>query len=181
MLELVKKFASFVFETVKVVVFSLAIILPIRFFLIQPFYVEGASMEPSFHPREYLIIDEISYRFNDPKRGDVIVFRYPRNRSEFYIKRVIGLPGERVKIVEGDVFVNDRQLTESYISDLNLSSDSQAEVELQEGEYFVMGDNRANSLDSRVFGPVPESFLIGKVWLRGWPISRIGVFDAPEY
>src|SRR3989344_3923515 len=101
MKEALRKFGSLTFETIKVVVISFAIILPIRYFLIQPFYVEGASMEPSFHSREYLIVDEISYRFAEPHRGDVVVMRYPRDPRQFFIKRIIGLPNERVKIVNG--------------------------------------------------------------------------------
>src|SRR3989344_2896960 len=172
MLELVKKFGLLAFETIKVIVVSLAIILPIRFFLIQPFYVEGASMEPSFHPREYLIIDEITYRFSNPQRGEVVVFRYPKDPRQFYIKRVVGLPGESIKIIDGVVYVNGTALDEDYLADVYLSDDSKEEMTLGPDEYFVMGDNRANSLDSRVFGPVQSPYLIGRVWLRGWPVSR---------
>src|SRR3989344_8898539 len=89
---------AFVWETIKVVVISLAIILPIRYYLVQPFFVKGASMEPSFEDGDYLLINEISYRFSAPERGDVIVFRYPKDRSQFFIKRIVGLPGETVEI-----------------------------------------------------------------------------------
>src|SRR5665811_413934 len=100
-----KKFLILAWETVKVVAISLAIIIPVRYFLIQPFYVKGASMESSFHDHEYLIIDEISYRFRAIERGEVIVFRYPLNPQEYFIKRVIGLPGEGVQIKDGQVIV----------------------------------------------------------------------------
>src|SRR5680860_453257 len=100
-----RKFFIFVWEIIKVVSISLAIILPIRYFLIQPFYVKGASMEPNFHDREYLIVDEISYRFREPARGDVIVFRYPENPEEYFIKRIIGLPGESLEIMNGGVYL----------------------------------------------------------------------------
>ena len=93
-----KNFLSFVFELIKIVVISLVIIIPVRYFLIQPFYVKGASMEPNFYDHEYLIIDEITYRFNEPQRGDIIVFRYPRNPQEYFIKRLIAMPGEEVQI-----------------------------------------------------------------------------------
>src|SRR3990167_7978738 len=99
MKEALRKFGALAFETIKVIVISFAIILPIRYFLIQPFYVEGASMEPSFHSKEYLIIDEISYRFHEPARGDVVVLRYPRDGRQFFIKRIIGLPGETIEVV----------------------------------------------------------------------------------
>lgn len=181
MIEFLKKAGLLAFETIKVIVVSLAIILPIRYFLIQPFYVEGASMEPNFEPREYLIIDEISYRFHAPSRGDVVVFRYPRDPRQFYIKRLIGLPGERIKIVDGKVYLNDKELSEPYLSLMNLLQDSKQEITLGPSEYFVMGDNRMNSLDSRFFGAVDRRFLIGRVWLRGWPMSRMSVFGTPTY
>lgn len=181
MLDALKKVGIFIFETVKVVVVSLAIILPVRFFLIQPFYVEGASMEPTFQEHEYLIIDEITYRFNDPQRGEVVVFRNPQNVRQFYIKRIIGLPGDTVKIVQGTVFINGVEIDEKYIESSNQSSDSYPETTLEEGEFFVMGDNRANSLDSRYLGSVNERYLIGRVWVRGWPFERFGFFHVPDY
>lgn len=174
-----KKLAVLVFEVVKVVLISLAIILPIRLFLVQPFYVEGASMEPNFYQNEYLIIDEISYRFNDKQRGEVIIFKNPQNTSAYFIKRIIGLPGETVKIEDGHVFVDDELLEESYIE--TFSSDTHEPVTLGPDEYFVMGDNRNNSLDSRQLGPIYKDYIIGRVWIRGWPIDRINTFNLPEY
>ena len=181
MLELLKKAGILLFETIKIIVVSLAIILPIRYFLIQPFYVEGASMEPNFHPKEYLIIDEISYRVSEPERGDVVVFRYPRDPKQFYIKRLIGLPGETVEIIKGQVFIDNAELTEEYLATINLSFDTKDKVTLVDDEYYFMGDNRKNSLDSRVFGPVSDKFLIGRVWIRGWPLDRLDVFGDFEY
>ena len=185
---MLKNFFSFVFELIKIVVISLVIIIPIRYFLIQPFYVKGASMEPNFHDHEYLIIDEISYRFKDPGRGDIIVFRYPVNPQEYFIKRIVALPGEKVQIKEGQVTIYDnvsldgKVLDESYLSDeIKTYSLSDKIVNLGEGEYFVLGDNRNSSKDSRSFGNVNESFIIGKVLLRGWPFDRINLFPAPEY
>lgn len=174
-----KKFGRFVFDIVKVVLISLAIILPIRMFLIQPFYVEGASMEPNFYDKEYLIIDEISYRFQEPQRGEVIVFRNPKNTKQYYIKRVIGLPGETVEISGGEVLVNDKPLEEPYISDL--SKQSFAPLTLTEDEYFVLGDNRPVSQDSRYFKGLKKEYIIGRVWFRGWPLSRISTFNLPTY
>src|SRR3990167_6014570 len=100
-----KKVLIFFWEIIKVVVISLAIIVPVRYFLIKPFYVKGASMEPNFYDHEYLIIDEFSYRFADPDRGDSVVFRYPFDRSQYFIKRIIGLPGEKIKVSGGEVLV----------------------------------------------------------------------------
>jgi signal peptidase I len=186
---MIKNFFSFVLELLKVVVISLAIIIPIRYFLIQPFYVEGASMEPNFHDHEYLIIDEISYRFNQPKRGDIIVFRYPRDPQEYYIKRVIGLPGEKVEVKDGQVKIYNSDNVDGLILDEEYlpeglkteNSSGQEQVQLENDEYFVMGDNRNSSKDSRVFGPVDKSFITGRVLLRGWPLNRFDVFKTPIY
>ena len=174
-----KRFGLLVFEVVKVVLISLAIILPIRLWLVQPFYVEGASMEPSFYDSEYLIINEISYRFENPQRGEVIIFKNPQNTKVYFIKRVIGLPGEDIEIKQGKVFINDELIEETYIE--NFSTQSNQVVTLKDDEYFVMGDNRTNSHDSRKIGPVGEEYIIGKVWLRGWPLDRINTFNLPIY
>lgn len=183
-----KKYFEYIFELVKVVLISLIIIIPIRYFLIQPFYVKGASMEPNFFDHEYLIIDEISYRFNEPARGDIVVFRYPRNPQEYFIKRVVALPGEKVQIRDGKVYIFNEDgesgylLNEEYLKPgVKTFSLSEDVLELREGQYYVLGDNRASSKDSRSFGAVDESFLIGRVMLRGWPIERIGLFKNVEY
>ena len=186
---MIKSFLSFVVELLKVVVISLVIIVPVRYFLIQPFYVKGASMEPNFHDHEYLIIDEISYRFNDPKRGDIIVFRYPKNPQEYFIKRVIGLPGETVEVKDGEVYIyNDTYkdgvaLEEDYLPEdvKTYSGFIKDIVTLEDEEYFVLGDNRNSSKDSRSFGPVNRSFITGRVMLRGWPFDKINVFETPQY
>ncbi len=175
-----KKFGLFVFEIVKIVVISLAIILPVRMFLIQPFYVEGASMEPNFYHSEYLIIDELSYRFTEPERGEVVVFRNPKDTSQYYIKRIIGLPGEKVEVKNGRVYIDDVELKEdSYLN--HVVTEEPVVLTLQPDEYFVMGDNRSVSYDSRRFKAVPKKYIIGKVWFRGWPINRISTFNTPDY
>jgi signal peptidase I len=186
-----RKFFLFVWEIVKVVSISLAIILPVRYYLIQPFYVKGASMEPNFHDHEYLIVDEISYRFKEPIRGQVVVFRYPKNPQEYYIKRIVALPEEEVQIKDGKVWIYNSQepngfvLQEEYLSDnLNTYSNSEIKIRLDRDEYFVLGDNRSASKDSRSFGPVHDSFITGKVLFRGWPLDKITVFDQdywPKY
>lgn len=186
-----KKFFLFVWEITKVVSISLAIILPVRYYLIQPFYVKGASMEPNFHDQEYLIIDEISYRFGPPQRGQVIVFRYPRNPQEYFIKRVIGLPGEEIQFQKGQIFIFNSQYPEGIVvdekylsSDLMTYSQSEAKISIGPGEYFVLGDNRNASKDSRSFGPVNKSFITGKVLFRGWPLNEVKIFDQkswPQY
>ncbi len=185
---MIKNFFKYVFELVKVVVISLAIIIPIRYYLIQPFYVKGASMEPNFYDKEYLIIDEISYRFHEPARGDIVVFRYPRNPEEYFIKRVIGLPGEKIQIKDGQVYVYNKEhpdgfkLAETYLpEDLKTYGLNEDEVSLSQSEYYVLGDNRNSSKDSRSFGPVDKKFVTGRVLLRGWPFNRVNIFSAPEY
>ncbi|OGY41840.1 MAG: signal peptidase I [Candidatus Buchananbacteria bacterium RBG_13_36_9] len=176
-------------EIIKVVIISLAIIIPVRYFLIQPFYVKGASMEPSFHDHEYLIINEITYRINEPQRGDIIVFRYPKDPSQYFIKRIIGLPGEKIKIKDGKIFIynsqyeNGIELTEQiYLPDeLETPNLGKTEYILENDQYFVLGDNREASLDSRRFGPVPRRLIIGKAWIRGWPFDKITIFKSPAY
>lgn len=176
---------EFVVELVKVVLISLVIILPVRYYLVQPFYVKGASMEPTFLDHEYLLIDEISYRFEKPERGAVVVFRYPRDPRQFFIKRVIGLPGETVNIKDGQVVISrsgpeeDLTLEETYL-DSGTTTSGDSSVTVPVNSYFLMGDNRNASLDSRVFGPVAESYLIGRVWLRAWPLDRWTTFKYSE-
>ncbi len=175
---------EFFWEMVRVSIISLVIILPVRYFLIQPFYVKGASMEPNFYDHEYLIIDEISYRFAEPKRGDIIVFKYPNDKKQFFIKRIVGLPGEHIVIKDNNVYVNDVELAEAYLSsdaETLLPLRGYGDVVLADDEYFLLGDNRGQSLDSRVFGPVNKELIVGKTWIRGWPFSRITIFSSPTY
>lgn len=174
-----KKLGLMIFEVVKVVLISLAIIMPIRLFVVQPFYVDGPSMEPTFYDKEYLIIDEISYRFSEPARGDVVVFKNPKDTGVYFIKRVIGLPGDTVEVKDGNIFINNEELKEVYI-EYKDTKDNPA-VKIGVDEYFVMGDNRVNSYDSRAIGPVNQKYLIGKAWLRGWPINRLATFNTPTY
>ncbi len=177
--------ALFTLEVLQIVIVSAAIVLPIRYFLIQPFNVKGASMEPTFYDNEYLVIDELSYRFRAPERGEVIVFRYPVDPSQFFIKRIIGLPGETVQVSSGRVTLynadhpNGFILDEPYLHGVQTQGDEK--VTLGSGEYFVLGDNRGASMDSRVFGPIKKSDIIGRVWVRGLPLSRAAVFAPPTY
>lgn len=178
---------NFVVETIKVVVISLAIIIPIRYFLIQPFYVRGASMEPNFYDYEYLIIDEISYRVHAPQRGDVIVIEDPSNAARFFIKRIIGLPGERVVVKDGDVYIYNQSNPEGFLlkETAYLAADvvtkGKIDVTLKDEEYYFMGDNRPASLDSRILGPIEKKEIIGRVWVRVWPFGRAQSFSTPAY
>ena len=175
---------SFLLEVIQIVLISSAIIIPIRYFLIQPFYVKGASMEPNFYDHEYLIIDELTYRFRDPFRGEIVVFKYPRDPSQYFIKRVIGLPGETVEVTGGNVIIYNTEHPNGVVVEeeyLDESTTGKVRVTLGENEYYVFGDNRDSSLDSRSFGPITRDDVIGRVWVRGLPVSRIGTFDLPTY
>ena len=177
---------AFVWETIKVVVISLAIILPIRYYLVQPFFVKGASMESNFEDGDYLLIDEISYRFSEPARGDVIVFRYPEDRSQFFIKRIIGLPGETIEVKNNKVIIYNAEstdgfaLAEDYL-DTNQETLGNLLTRLDDNEYFVLGDNRLASSDSRRWGPVNRTLITGRVLLRAWPFNKFDKILAPMY
>ncbi len=174
------KFLEHAFKEIATfVILAVLIVLPIRLFLAQPFVVEGESMHPTFANGDYLIVDEISYRFNDPARGDVVVFRYPGNPSIFYIKRIVGLPNESVSISRGEVTITTATgekitLDEPYVvaEDATYSKTMHLGAE----EYFVMGDNRPNSSDSRVWGALPENDIVGTPFVRLLPPSNAG-FD----
>lgn len=178
--------AALVLEMIQVLAISLVIIIPVRWFLIQPFYVQGASMEPNFFDHEYLIIDELSYRFRTPGRGEVVVFHYPNDPKQFFIKRVIGLPGETVEVADGKVKIyNDSHpngvvLDEAPYLDQDFTAASQT-VTLKPNQFYLLGDNRSSSLDSRFFGPVDQKYIVGRVWVRGYPIDRWKHFDSHDY
>ena len=168
-------------EIFRILVISLLVVIPIRFFVAQPFIVRGASMEPNFYDGEYLVVDEIKYRFNAPERGEVIVFRYPNDPKQFFIKRIIGLPGETVNLEGGHVEIvslKDKKtivLNESYIDPKILTVPDRT-VTLKEGEYFVLGDNRLSSSDSRVWGVLPYQNIVGRVLLRLWPPNKLVLY-----
>ena len=178
-------FIAFLVEVIQIVIISAAIIIPVRYFLIQPFYVKGASMEPTFFEKEYLIIDEITFRFRVPERGEVIVFRYPKDPSEFFIKRIIGIPGDTIEITDGRITIYNEEHPngvllneESYLEE---KTTGRKRTTLNANEYYVLGDNRDASLDSRNFGPIVLDDMVGRVWIRGLPLSRASVFEVPHY
>ena len=171
---------NFFTELLKFALVAIVIVVPVRLFVAQPFIVSGASMEPTFEHGEYLIIDELSYRFGGPERGDVIIFRYPRNPKEFFIKRVVGLPGETVHIERGSISIEhdgkELKLSEPYVT--NTGNGSSMEVRLSQGEYFVMGDNRPQSSDSRSWGALPRENIVGRALFRLLPIQTISLFPG---
>ncbi|MEK7630662.1 MAG: signal peptidase I [Patescibacteria group bacterium] len=163
-------------EIVRVLLISLAVVIPIRIFVAQPFIVRGASMEPTYHDGEYLIVDEISLRFSDLARGEVIIFRYPNDPKTFFIKRVIGLPQETITIRDGYVYLASPEgelapIDESYIGSAVFTLPDKT-VTLGPDEYFVLGDNRPDSSDSRVWGPLETQYIVGRTFLRLWPINK---------
>lgn len=189
---------GFLWEIVKVFILALVIITPIRVFLFQPFFVEGASMEPNFKDGDYLIVNELGYKktavglndstffevnpFKELERGDIVVFRYPKDETKFFIKRIVGLPGEKVKVSEGRVTIfntenpNGVLLDESEYLGRGSVTIKDVTVQVKEDEYFVMGDNRSFSFDSRDWGPLKRNEIIGKVLVRAWPLAETKVY-----
>lgn len=177
-----KSVFKFSWDIIKVAVIALVLAGLVRYFLVQPFFVEGASMEPNFENGEYLLVDELSYYFKSVGRGEVVVFHYPLDTSKYYIKRVIGLPEETVEIknsqvtIYNDGYPNGFALNESYLPK-SLTTDGQIKEKLGKDEYFVLGDNRPVSYDSRRWGVLPKNDIVGRVWVRAWPFSRVAIFS----
>lgn len=142
-------------EFIKFTLIAVLIVVPIRLWIAQPFIVSGASMEPTFKNGDYLIVDELSYQFNGPQKNDVIIFHYPLDPSKYFIKRVEGVPGEKIN-------TNGKEIT------------------LKENEYYVLGDNRGASSDSRIWGPVTKNFIVGRALVRLWPFNKLGIFPGQQ-
>lgn len=177
----------FIWDLVKVFVIAFILVwLLLRPFVAEPFIVSGSSMVPNFHDKEYLIIEKLSYRFGIPSRGDVIVFKYPKDPSQYFIKRVIGLPGEKVRVDQGHVYVTNVahpdgfELNEPFIDNQPITFGKSETVVLKEDEYYVLGDNRLQSSDSRVWGVLSKKNIIGKVWIRVLPVSKFGIIKHAD-
>jgi signal peptidase I len=172
---------SFLREFFEFAIIALVIVIPFRIYIAQPFVVNGASMDPTFTNGEYLIVDQLSYRFDTPARGSVLIFKYPNDPSKYFIKRVIGLPGETVKSENGQITVINSanpigiKLYEPYIK---FHKEDSFETHLGNSEYFVMGDNRAGSADSRMWGALPEEDIIGRPVIRLFPLSRMDILPG---
>lgn len=177
-----EKKESILGEIIRFSIVALLIVLPIRMFIAQPFIVSGASMETTFSTGQYLIVDQLTYHFEEPRRGDVVVFRYPKDPSKFFIKRVIGIPGDTVSILGNEVtLINEAhpegvRLEETYVHSMKPSA-TITEI-LGEGEYFVMGDNRDASSDSRAWGVLQRENVVGRAFLRLFPFTQVGVFPG---
>ncbi len=176
---------SHVVDFIQTFIVFAAIGTVIYFFIARPHRVSGDSMKPTFLSGDYIITNEISYRLGDPKRGDVIVFKNPKNLDEDFIKRVIGLPGEKVKVEGGQVYINDQVLPESYLKNVYTNpegflTDGQ-EMVVPAGQYIVFGDNRPQSSDSRDWGFITREEIIGKVFFRYWPFNALGITSSAKY
>lgn len=190
--EILKTIAHFFMDIIETIVVALAIFVVIYMFLVQPHQVNGNSMWPNFLSGEYLLTDKLSYRFQEPQRGDVIIFHAPPNANCpkqlqcDFVKRIIALPNETVGIANGQVLIEGKRLNESYLDDdsnqmtLTRSADSFS-IKLDSNEYFMMGDNRAHSSDSRAWGPIEKEDIVGKAWLRYWPPQRVGFVAIAAY
>jgi signal peptidase I len=174
-----KKSASW--ELVRYALIALIIVVPFRIFIAQPYIVSGSSMDPTFKDADYLIVEQISKRFEEPKREDVIIIRYPKDTSKFFIKRLIGFPGDTIEIKNGIVTVYNEaskegiKLNEPYVI---FAKNEDFSKTMGPDEYFVMGDNRAGSSDSRIWGTLPKKYIIGRPIIRLLPINKIGLWPG---
>ncbi len=188
----IKRIGSFFVDTIETVVIALSIFLVVYLFLMQPHQVDGLSMYPNFHDKDYILTDKVSYRFGNPRRGDVIVFhapdraQCPKGTACDFIKRVIALPGETVEIRSGVYYVNSQKLPESYLPADVFTKGARFLADnlpytLKTDEYFVTGDNRAHSSDSRDWGPISKEEIVGRGFLRYFPLNRIGFLPKVTY
>ncbi|MCJ7805132.1 signal peptidase I [Patescibacteria group bacterium] len=182
-----RRLGAFFLDIIEVIFMALALFLFIYLLILQPHKIKGASMMPNFPDSEFLLTDKVSYRFGEPKRGDVIVFKAPINENEEFIKRIIGLPGDKVEVKSGKFYVNDKLLDEHaylddsvYTSGADFSQEGTAVV-VPAGKYYVLGDNRPHSSDSRYWGFVTKKEITGRAWLIYWPINKIGIVQKVRY
>lgn len=184
MIFFLRKLGFFLLDFIETIVTALVIFVIFYLFLFQPHQVKGKSMFPAFENSEYLLTNKITYRFNIPQRGDIIIFKSPENKKYDYIKRIIALPGEKISLKDGKIFINGSKLNESaYLSENIYTKGSNflpegKELKVPKNQYFVIGDNRPNSSDSREWGYISIENIIGKAWLRYWPPSRFGFIPA---
>jgi signal peptidase I len=163
-------------ELLRFALIALAIVVPVRVLVAEPFIVSGSSMVPTFENGDYLIVDKISYKLSDPKRDDVVIFRYPNDTTKFFIKRIIGLPNETVDIKGAEITITNNEHKNGFVLDqpfIKSPANNDLHFELKSDEYFVMGDNRNASSDSRFWGPVKKDLLSGRAMLRLLPINKV--------
>ncbi len=182
---------KFLLEFIQSIVLALAVFVLFYLFVAQPNEVKGSSMFPNFKDKQYLLTEKISYQFNEPQRGDVVIFKAPASEPCAadeceYIKRVIGVPGDKVMVKEGDVYLNGEKLDQSFLPEMVYSSPGEymeegIEKEVPEGQYLCFGDNRPNSRDGREFGPINRDLIIGKAFLRYWPLDSVGLIPKVSF
>ena len=185
-MQIFRKVGSLLLDAIEVTVIALAMFVVMYLFLFQPHQVRGNSMYPNLHDNDYLLTDKITYQLREPKRGEVVIFRAPKNEEYDYIKRVVGLPGDTVRVSDGQIFVNGQLMVEDYLPIDTTTYGGQfwgegQSIPVPEGQYFVVGDNRSHSSDSREWGPVPKGNIIGKAWLRYWPPEQIDLIPKVDY
>jgi len=183
-MDIVKKIIEFVMDILETVTFVGSLFIVVYLFIMQPHQVKGSSMDNTFHNGEYILTNKLAYKFGSPHRGDVVVFSSPDNKDIDFIKRIIALPGEKIRIENNTIYINGKALKEQYIEGQTLTLEDAYLKEGQEeiipnGHIFVMGDNRQRSSDSRMFGPVPTQDIIGRVFFRYFPPEKIGTIKNP--
>lgn len=183
---MMSRLGAFFLDILQVLIFAVSIFLFIYLLVLQPHKIKGASMEPNFHDGEFLLTDKVTYRFGEPKRGDVVVFKAPPDESNEFIKRIIAVPGERVKIEGGRVYINGQMLEEEYLDPALQTNSGSVLAEGQEytipaEQYVMLGDNRNHSLDSRNIGFIGKDKITGRAWLLYWPLNLAGTVKAPNY
>jgi len=185
-MNLAKQLFVFFTDILETIIIALAIFLVVYLFLVQPHRVQGDSMLPNFKNGELILTDKISYRIKPPQRGDVIVFKAPYDKSKDFIKRIIALPGEKIKIADGRIYINNQRLSESYIPNTTLVREGSylrenEEYTVPDGKYIVFGDNRDHSSDSREFGPIPKQDIVGKAFFIYWPPNAFALIPQISY
>ncbi len=185
-MEAIQRAIAAIFDFLQGIVVVLAVMVMLYLFVTQPQEINGASMEPNFHNGEYILTLKVMYKFRQPKRGDVVIFKSPKNKEVDYIKRVIGLPGDTVKLENNSFYVNEKKVNEPYLEPGVIIFGGSAlqeggEIVVPPGYLFVSGDNRPHSADSREFGPVPIDDVIGVAMLRYWPFPDFKILQRPDY
>jgi signal peptidase I len=182
---------GFILDFIQSIVLALAVFVILYLFVAQPNEVKGSSMVPNFVDKEFLLTEKISYYFNDPKHGDVVIFKAPATEPCAaeeceYIKRVIGIPGDRVMVKEGNVYLNGKLLDQGFLPDGLVTDEGQysqegVEMTVPEGYYLCFGDNRGHSRDGREFGPISKDLIVGKAFFKYWPISSVGLIPKVSF
>lgn len=183
MWSMIEKKKESIWDVIKFILLALIIVLPIRMFVAQPFLVNGRSMDPTLKNHDYLIVDELSYHLREPKRGEVIVFKYPLNKKEHFVKRLIGVPGDTISIINGTVTIKTKEgqtllLDEPYV--VNHSYESLIDIVVPEDQLFVMGDNRAESYDSRMWKFLPRELATGRALFRLYPFKNMDFLPGQQ-